>query len=533
MNLRDYQKLALTQLYDWFRDHKNGNPVLAMPGGSGKSIVIASIAADALKQWPDTRVLMLVRSQELVDQNADKLRKIWPNAPLGIICSSLNKREWGEPITYASPGSISRHTSRLGHQDLVIIDEAHMVSSKQEGSYRQILDDLWRFNPSMRVIGFSASPYRLGHGFITEGSGAIFSDILDPVSIEELVFKDYLVPLRSKITTHKLETDGLHKRQGEYITSEMEAKFNTIDHNRAVVKEIAEKASNRSHWLIFCSGVAHSEDLAEYLRASGIPAEGLDARHSKLERERKLADFESGKLRAICNVGILTTGYDFPALDCIVFLRSTMSPGLYLQMAVRGMRPSPGKTDCLVLDFAGCVEQHGPITAVQPPKAKGIGEAPVKVCENCQEIVHLSAKECPACGEPFPSFEAQEKEWRLRNDDIMGIENSEILVTDWNWQVHTSRTSGKEMVKVTYYGGLSDPIVTEYLPLLHGGFASQKSLSVLAHLSQSNGAVLPMQSDLDALCDVMNESDYPDLIEYKKDGKFYRVIKRVFDAVVA
>ena len=134
--------------------------------------------------------------------------------------------------------------------------------------------------------------------------------------------------------------------------------------NQAVVQEIIEKASSREHWLIFCSGVAHSEAVAECLRAAGITAEALDATHSKTERERKLADFESGRMRAICSVGILTTGYDFPALDCIAFLRSTMSPGLYLQMAVRGMRPYPGKTDCLVLDFAGVVASHGPITEI-------------------------------------------------------------------------------------------------------------------------------------------------------------------------
>jgi DNA repair protein RadD len=135
---------------------------------------------------------------------------------------------------------------------LCIIDEVHAVSTAESGIYRKLISDLLEINPAMRIVGLSASPYRLGQGLITEGPTAIFSEILEPVSIEELVFKTHLVPLRSKITRHKLDTDGLHKRQGEYIASEMEAKFNTDDHNSAVVQEIINKASSRAHWLIFC-----------------------------------------------------------------------------------------------------------------------------------------------------------------------------------------------------------------------------------------------------------------------------------------
>ena len=469
MQLREYQSRALDMLYAWFEKNATGHPVLNMPGGSGKSVVIASLAKDALQNWPDTRILMLVHSKELILQNADKLRKLWPGAPLGIYSASVGKRQLDEPITYAGIGSVAKRAKEIGHIDLCIIDEVHAVSTAESGIYRKLIADLLEINPAMRIVGLSASPYRLGQGLITEGPTAIFSEILEPVSIEELVFKTHLVPLRSKITKHRLDTDGLHKRQGEYIASEMEAKFNTDDHNSAVVHEIIEKASNRAHWLIFCSGVAHSEAVAECLRLAGIPAEALDATHSKSERERKLADFESGKLRALCNVGILTTGYDFPALDCIAFLRSTMSPGLYLQMAVRGMRTHPGKTDCLVLDFAGVVESHGPITNVQPPKkgGDGNGEAPVKVCDHCGELVHISVMVCPSCGEQFP--EPVKKSMVLRNDDIMGLDGQELEVTSWTWRKHISKASGIEMLAVTYYGGLSDTPITEYLPIMHEG----------------------------------------------------------------
>lgn len=535
MQLREYQSRALDMLYAWFEKNATGHPVLNMPGGSGKSVVIASLAKDALQNWPDTRILMLVHSKELILQNADKLRKLWPGAPLGIYSASVGKRQLDEPITYAGIGSVAKRAKEIGHIDLCIIDEVHAVSTAESGIYRKLIADLLEINPAMRIVGLSASPYRLGQGLITEGPTAIFSEILEPVSIEELVFKTHLVPLRSKITKHRLDTDGLHKRQGEYIASEMEAKFNTDDHNSAVVQEIIEKASNRAHWLIFCSGVAHSEAVAECLRLAGIPAEALDATHSKSERERKLADFESGKLRALCNVGILTTGYDFPALDCIAFLRSTMSPGLYLQMAVRGMRTHPGKTDCLVLDFAGVVESHGPITNVQPPKkgGDGNGEAPVKVCDECGELVHISAAICPACGAPFP--EPVKKAMVLRDDDIMGLEGKDLEITSWNWRTHISKASGKLMLACTYYGSLSDKPITEYLPVLHDGYAGQRAMQQLFTMANSAGADLAQASrmegeaGLDYIGVQMSNSTPPSSIEYRMDGKFFRVIKRSWE----
>lgn len=532
MQLREYQTRALDMLYGWFGKNATGHPVLNMPGGSGKSVVIASLAKDALQNWPDTRILMLVHSKELILQNADKLRKLWPNAPFGIYSASVGKRQLGEPITYAGIGSVAKRAKLLGHIDLCIIDEVHAVSTAESGIYRKLIADLMEINPAMRIVGLSASPYRLGHGLITEGQTAIFSEILEPVSIEELVSKTHLVPLRSKTTRHKLETDGLHKRQGEYIASEMEAKFNTEDHNSAVVQEIIENASNRAHWLIFCSGVDHSEAVAKCLRAAGIVAEALDATHSKSERERKLSDFESGKMRAICSVGILTTGYDFPALDCIVFLRSTMSPGLYLQMAVRGMRPYFGKTNCLVLDFAGVVETHGPITNVQPPKkgGSGEGEAPVKVCDICHEIVHISAKVCPNCDNAFPL--PAEKKLVLHQDDIMGIDGMDMLVTDWHWRKHVSRASGNEMIALTYYGGLIDPPITEYLPILNQGYAGQKAMQLLHDIGSQAKAVLSginqAQTPIDYLVVQMNQATPPKLISYKRDGKFYKVVKRLW-----
>src|SRR5699024_2583527 len=298
---------------------------------------------------------------ELIQQNAAKLVNLWPNAPMGIYSASVGKRDMGNPITYAGIGSVCNRASQIGHIDLCIIDEVHAVNNKKNGMYRKLIDDLLAINPNMRLVGFTASPYRLGQGDLTEGDDALFTDILTPVTIEELVYKGYLCPLRSKVTDTKLSTEGIKKRGGEYVAKDMQRAFNVDEQNVAIASEIAERARDRRHWLIFCAGIEHAEAMDEALQHIGIKADHLNGGHGKRVREEKLRQFESGEVQALCNVGILTTGYDFPDLDCIVFLRATESPGLYLQSAVRAMRIKSHSDDALVLDFVGNVERHGPI----------------------------------------------------------------------------------------------------------------------------------------------------------------------------
>lgn len=534
MNLRPYQSRAIEMLYDWFRANPTGNPVLNMPGGSGKSVVIASIVKDALTSWPKTRVLMLVHSRELVAQNAAKLRAIWPGAPMGVYSASLGKRQLGEPITYAGIQSVRNLAKTIGHIDLCLCDEAHAISNTETGTYRKFLADLLEINPAMRVVGFSASPYRLGAGMITDGEDALFADILEPVSIEELVYHGHLVPLRSKVTDTKLDADGVAKRQGDYVASQMQEKFDTKDNNENIAIELIDKAKDRKHWLIFCSGIEHARHFAQELQRRSIAADHLTGHDSTAERDRKLKAFESGEIRALCNVGILTTGYDFPALDCVVFLRATMSPGLYLQMAVRGMRPHPNKLDCLVLDFAGVVSAHGPITAIKPPKQGGKGgDAPVRICPECAELCHPTLSHCPACGHEFPPPE--EKPMYLRNDDIMGGANADLSVTSWRWRKHVGRTSGKAMLRVDYYGALSDEPVQEYMTVLHDGYPGNKAIMKMVDIIQRSGAPIRTSDpftdeNLDDIALILNEAKPPSLVSYKKNGKFKEVLTRQWSA---
>ena len=532
MKLRDYQQRSIDDLYAWFNAGHEGNPCMVLPTGSGKSHIVAALCKDALQNWPETQILMLTHVKELISQNAEKMREHWQNAPLGIYSSSLKKKQLGEPITFAGIQSVRDKAQQLGHIDLVIIDECHLVSHKDEGGYRKLLSKLLEINPSLRVIGLTATPYRLNHGLITD-KPALFDDLIDPVSIEYLISKGFLSTLRSKITKSKLDTSGVHKRGGEFIESELQAAVDTDEKNEDVVNEVISLAGDRKAWLFFCAGVLHAQNIRDVLNSKGIIAECVTGDTPQKERDTIIADYKSGKIQALTNANVLTTGFDYPDIDLIAMLRPTMSPSLYVQMAGRGMRPKSHTDHCLVLDFAGVVERHGPITNVRPPnkKEKGTGEAPVKVCDNCGELVYISTKICPACDYEFP--ESERDPLILRNDDIMGIEGSEMEVTSWNWRKHTSKASGKEMLAVTYYGALSDAPVTEYFCVDHEGYAGQKARSLFANISIKSGSFTygnVTDFDLDTLAFYQQEHGTPpSSIEYTKDGKFYRIINRSWD----
>lgn len=531
----DYQERAEAMLWEALNAAPDVVPCLAMPGGSGKSVLVAMAIKTAM-QWPGTRVLMVVRSQELVKQNAAQLRRYWPGAPMGVVCSGLGRKDFGEPITIASTGSVARHADKLGHIDLFIIDEAQDMSDDDDSQIRKLVAALKDRNKAMRIFGLSASPYRLSQGMLTDGDNAIFNRILEPVSISELLAKKRLMPLRSKQTTHKMTTEGVGKSGGDFVASQMEKKFDTDDNNERVVLEVMERASAYRHWLVFCSGKEHAAHVSEAFRKHGVTSDHVTSSDRKKDRRQKIADFEAGKIRALCNVGVLTTGYDFPSLDTIVFLRDTMSPGLYLQSAVRGMRLKEHTDHCLVLDFVGVVSRHGPITNITPPKTKGKreGETPMKVCDNCAELCLMFATECPACGAPFPvaEKEKEEKTLVLHDDDIMGWETSlvDLEVKGWRWRTATSR-KGLEMIVVSYYGRcLSDKPIVQYLNINSDGYAGTKAwddvVKIATQVELPPGVLA--EGDIAKLCDAMTEAKAPNWIQYTMGGKYPRITRRAW-----
>jgi DNA repair protein RadD len=529
--LRDYQLRGMRMLYEWF-EKNDGNPCLVMPGGSGKSHMIAQIVRDAM-QWDGVRVLMLTHDKRLIKQNAEKLREAWPNAPLGIYSAGLGKRELGEPIIFGGIQSLRNRAESIGFVDLIIIDEAHLINHNEEGGYRRLIADLTAINPDLRVIGLTATPYRLGHGLITDAP-AIFSDLIEVVTIEELVHKGQLAILKSKITEARLDVSGVHKRGGDYIESELQAAVDTSENNSAVVDEIISLAGDRRAWLIFCAGVQHAEHIAELLNQRGIKTACLTSKTPKAHGDKIIADYKAGGYRAVTNANMLTTGFDYPDIDLIAMLRPTESPGLYVQMAVRGSRLKSHTDHCLVLDFAGVVSRHGPITAVNPPtkKGDGSGNAPVKLCPECSELLAISARVCTDCGYEFPPPE--KPPLVLHDDDIMGLDKQRGIkmdVTRWVWFVHKAKKSDKPCLAVTY-SGHNGQHITEYFTIWHEGYAGSKSRKIF--FNEAIGGALSEKKHLLLVEHALEYAEIftafipPRSITYEYDGKFPRIIKREF-----
>jgi len=532
--LRDYQQRAVWDLWEFFAKNPQANPVMVLPTGSGKSHIIAELCRQMVEGW-NSRVLMLTHVQEIIEQNAAKLQNAWPGAPFGIFSAGLGLRQASRPITFAGIQSIHNRAKLLGKIDLVIIDECHRVSVKEEGTYRKLIKELQDLWPDMRVVGLTATPWRLGQGTITDGKDSLFSDLLESVTITELVDRGYLAPLRNKFTDLEFDTSGVQKRGGEFVEKALQERVDTDDQNRAVVQEIIARGQDRQSWLLFCCGVEHSYNMAKLLNDSGIPTGCIVGKTPSDERRQILSDFKTGKLRALTNANVLTTGFDSPKIDLLAMVRPTMSPTLYVQMAGRGMRVHKDKTDCLVLDFAGNVSMHGPITQVVPPARAGSNGEPVtKKCPDCQEIVYAGFRNCPVCSHEFPPPETvEDKRFRLHREiDIMG--NDEVLsmpVAGWSVSRHTSK-AGNETIRLDYLpmelGFISS--VSEYLSWESLGYAKTKAVQIVSQILKNCGVSNEIEglefATMDQVIDRLRRLPPPEEVVVKKDGKYFRVLSR-------
>ena len=405
LNLRPYQSAAVDAVFAYF-ECATGNPLVVLPTGTGKSVVLAALTQRAITGWPDTRILIATHQRELIQQNFMALLRAWPEAPAGIYSAGLSRRDIRAQILFAGIQSIHRHARQVQRCDLVLIDEAHLLGRSDSGMYRSFLAQLNEINAGLlKVVGFTATPYRLDSGMLHEGKERLFTDIAFQVPVLEMIQQGYLCPVVPKHTETQLDVGGVGTRGGEFIAKDLEAAVDRDEVTRAAVQEIVQHGEGRGSWLVFCAGVAHARHVRDAIRGHGISAETVTGDTPAPERDGILAAFKAGRLRCVTNANVLTTGFDAPGTDLIALLRPTKSVGLYVQMVGRGTRLAEGKDDCLVLDFAGNTARHGPIDTVdgrKKEKSEEPGEAPIKVCPECQTINHASVRHCIECDHEFP-----------------------------------------------------------------------------------------------------------------------------------
>jgi DNA repair protein RadD len=480
--LRDYQEQGVYSLFDYFA-HKGGHPIVAMPTGTGKSVVIAEFIRRAYTEYPGTRIMMLTHVKELIEQNLKHLLKVWPTAPAGVYSAGLKKRQSHAPITLAGIASVYKKADLFGRVDLVLIDECHLVNNQDSTRYQQFLDALRLVNPKLKVIGLSATPYRLKHGMLTD-PGGLFTDVCFDLTSREgfnwMVAQGWISPLVPKKTKTDLTeiVRNVRMQGGEYVLDELQQALDVDAITHAAIKEAISFASDRNHWLVFATGIQHAEHVAGALVDLGITATAIHSQLSNAERDDRIAGFKSGRFQVAVNNNVLTTGFDFPEIDCIVMLRPTASPGLWVQMLGRGTRPSPGKKNCLVLDFAGNTARLGPINDPVIPKQRKKGPpgiAPVRLCDACGCYSHASARFCenPDCGIEFPrsvKITATASTEELIAGQLPRVEK--FRVQKVVYRVH-QKTGRPDSMRVDYWCGVRR--FTEYVTLDHPGYAGRQA----------------------------------------------------------
>jgi DNA repair protein RadD len=493
MSLRWYQDEAVESVFDYFRSGKTGNPIIALPTGTGKSHVIGGIQQRALGMWPNQRFINLTHVKELVEQNAKKMLAGWPNAPIGINSAGLKQRDVMQAVIFAGIASVAKNPHALGHRDLALIDECHLVSPKGETMYGNVLDALRDINPHLKVVGLTATKYRLGQGLLTNGDG-IFTDICyDMTDIDgfaRLLAEGYLAPLFPKRTITELDVSNVGMSNGDFTQNALQAAVDKQDVTYKALLELCEAGWDRKSWLIFASGVDHAEHIAEMLCNFGIPATAVHSKIKAKERDARLNGFKRGDFRCVVNNNVLTTGFDHPPVDLIGMFRPTISPGLWVQMLGRGTRPWSGgyievegvnvpwgpKTDCLVLDFAGNTKRLGPINDPQIPKKKSgaPGDAPVRICDACGTYNHASAAFCMCCGVEFPRSEkisSKASTEELIRSDAPVVNTYDV--TRVMYHKHVKRGAGAVSLRADYYSGIQR--FSEWVHFEKGGLPGRKA----------------------------------------------------------
>lgn len=410
LRLRPYQREAVETVYKAFENRDNFALIQAATG-AGKTVIFCSLIRKILQYYPYARIAVIAHRRELIAQARDKMLKVDPDADIGIACSSLQKEKTVKKnITIGTIQTLANQ-SKCAPFNYIIIDEVHRLPTKDKKSQMGgFLLHMLERNPGLRVLGVTATPYRLGHGYIFGQlcktvyanwfAKKNYSIGIDRLQKEKFLC-DYTYMVADNAISKDLQSVSLNTF-GEYKTEELEDKVTKIEHLHSALKTLESQALDRRSIVIFCVSITHAEKLKSVFQDAGIIAESIHSELSIDVRDQILNDFNDGKIRILTNVNVLTEGWDAPRTDCVMLCRPTLSAALYVQMVGRGLRVFEGKKDCLVLDLANCFQTHGSIkhpvikhyTDFEDSEAQSVTE---RNCPHCSEIISLTIAVCPHC----------------------------------------------------------------------------------------------------------------------------------------
>ena len=553
MELRHYQEAAIEATFDWLHT-QNTYPLIVLPTGSGKTIVFANIIKKLFDHNEGCRVLILAHRQELITQARDKLLSVWPCAPCGILAASIKEFDSHAPIVIASRDTIAsqKRLDQAGHFDYIIVDEAHHVGPDKSSRYRKIFD---HFESSQyvapRIFGVTATPYRMGQGFIYGLDDHFFGGISYQIGIPQLIKEGYLCRLSAFKVDDQAVIDASTARVkfkgGDYRESDLEKLAMEDQTMLASIDDWIEKAysQGRLSSVFFCVTVAHANKMCMFLRHARIEAAVITAETPSEIREKILEDFEDGVINALCNVAVLTEGGAAPRTDCIALLRPTKSLGLYVQICGRGMRTWGDKENCMLLDYGENMDRHGCIDRAKPSRPPKEDEQKIWICNAVTSTGHLCLAvndwvdtQCIECGADKPITEERSPDRKEReaatdrvaafgnvlsdeiDDPIEELEKVKEVETIWA-EVRNSK-AGNSYLDVKF------KVVDEYwpqsMPFMIGMEGRAGTLAMKKWRAVSGDDYVP--TDIQVAEDLVNGGSFDHIrkIAVRKEGRYWNVI---------
>lgn len=441
--------------------------LLIAPTASGKSIIIGGIADRATKRKPGTRILVLCSSSHILAQNETKIKLIAPRLRTGIYCAGLGRKDVNADVILASRDSLGRNPTAAGEFQGIIVDEAHQVEVDLEDSktmYARIINA----QPYKWIVGCTGTPWRLSGGKIW-GKDKFFEKISCNISMETLRKEGFLVPYRFPPIAAKIDTSEVERSStGDFAINQLDKVASAEATIRACINEWFHLGVTRNVTLFFCVTRAHAKRTAELVKEMyGIDCGYIDGEVTGSTRVSLLDQIRDSQFRCFCSVGVLTTGFDAPVVDCVCLLRPTLSASLFVQMCGRGLRPYRDKTDLLILDMAGNFDRFGSletpmVNTPPPPIGDGTGNGGREItymeCPSCKAIIPSFAKSCRYCLEVLKT-EKEEVFTKLKWYAIISIE-----IMDY------TTAKGEKAKRITYHINSSKLRLHEYFLINRGGW---------------------------------------------------------------
>ena len=362
---------------------------------SGKTLIIAHLAGHVLSKGG--KVISLAHTMELIEGAIKTFDSF-----CGVCAASIGRKEYNERMTFASEQTLKNCLHKFDKIDLLIIDESHRVNDNNiKSSYMKIIKYFQSLNPKLRIIGLTGTPYRLQSGktSLIVGKNRLFKKIIDRVFIKDLLELGFATkPITPHDNNDFYDFSKIKMKMGKYQDKDL----NEITHDerltKTIVNDIIEQSINRNKVLIFASTLQHAKEILSYL--PGGECGYIDGKLSKVDRKNTLHNFHYGNIKYLVNKDVLTTGYDFPEIDCVAILRPTESRALVIQIIGRGLRLHESKKDCLILDYA---KNFNDITdllqneGIESIKPKDKGDQKLIICPDCGTFCGEHARRC-TCG---------------------------------------------------------------------------------------------------------------------------------------